>query len=1064
MLFQVLSHLPPVDLLNVKLVSRRFYRLVTSPQAWASAFSRFFPGPDALRSSADAQAHRSGETLRSEQRFFTRLSPSASWSSEYLTRTRLLRCVERGKPAMPFASPTPGKAGKGSPTFTFSSRLIHGCTALDADFGTPFDKRKPQFIHGFAPSGGVTSSDRKGKFDAWGFSSRVAFRHFAETHPGFRMWGLGQGTVVGVPNAMDVSQPFGMVYGEGMPGGTVYHLGASDKHGAILTPFLNAPIPDFNIPRMMQDAQATCSVWIAKSPALPSLTRGMIGLLAGSSNGVLSAFSLGSPSKFDQRFDRGQLTARWLLSPGVPIVAISVDERCTQERVDDGRICAVALNALGELFYLRSLPHVASVNTSEFQQEEISQEILAWESGRTARWHVLNPAIRSDNFGDAPKVDVDPEYFPAEIFGSRSGQMHVKVQQRYLAMTPAEMRARFPGWDMRRALQVDYANCDGQGAGELILVSRRGYEEGEAADITRYLRHRVTASSIPDAETTQASSAEEGSNSNSWSFASVPREEPLGLTDSITTLKPIATAAPAVELDDWRLSTFAFGNYKNIVITATAMDDSTMARSLPSEDEGLRKARGKNAPDKAPSACSVNSANIPGQRARFFAVGTATGTVLLWNARASASNFSDVTNVVTPLRVIHTQSPGIASLALSALYLVHGGEEGLVQAWDPLASAEEPLRTISSRYGMSHRRRAVIAAQQNPGQFLPSAARTRLEASAICLDPDSHVLRGVVAYSSMIKYWSYSSLPLAEDLSRSQQRRLKRSRAGPLGVLNSDPYHGRGSRSNPRGIIHQELANRRLDEQLQKHEEREERRTNARFGLDLLGADASEEEMLAYAKILSEEENEREKQRLAAAYAKERGLAASEELEAQKLALSDSDAEKWKFASWEERYRMVPSNSLALSGGEDVATPTKADDQVDEELKRALELSLQDSVSSAPSSARPSVSSIQPDSDYDPDLAEAIALSMSSTDATSSPPAGSPSNLRSSSGGEEDDLARAIKASLQNGHDTPTMSSRRPSVMDDDSFPALSSSPSPHSSPALGGVWGSVRDKGKARR
>ena len=52
-LTHMLSHLPPQSLSAISLVSRRFHTLVTTPHAWRIAFSRFFPGPEALTMAGD---------------------------------------------------------------------------------------------------------------------------------------------------------------------------------------------------------------------------------------------------------------------------------------------------------------------------------------------------------------------------------------------------------------------------------------------------------------------------------------------------------------------------------------------------------------------------------------------------------------------------------------------------------------------------------------------------------------------------------------------------------------------------------------------------------------------------------------------------------------------------------------------------------------------------------------------------------------------------------------------------------------------------------------------------
>ena len=490
LLFHVLSHLPATDLLKVKLVSRRFCALVNSPHAWMNAFARYFTSTEALKSTADTSLTKQQEpSSHLDRRSFSRLTPNASWRTEYLIRTRLLRCLSRGRPSLPFASPCPGKPGRGSATFTYNSRLRMGCSSLHADFGSLFDKRKPQFIHGLDATGSVTSSDRKGKFDSWGFIDRVAFRHFSEVYPGYAQWGLGPTDIIGIPNVMDVSQPHGMVYGEGTPGGFVFHLASDERHGRYLAPFLNIGYPELGIPKIHQDHQCICSVWIAKSSSLSRMSRGAIGILAGSSSGVVSAFSFGSTVHRDNRFERGQLTARWLLSPGVPIVSIMADDDITDERRDQRRVWAVALNALGETFILESFPSEAP-EPIQSGSREIVDEVAAWRSGQTVEWDLILPTTRSNRYQSKDNVE-STSSLPSAVFRDserRNTTDETRMMEAWLHKSPVEIKAEFKGWDMRRFLQVDFGGQNGRQHTEDIVIVEPGLEEGETAKIWRFAR------------------------------------------------------------------------------------------------------------------------------------------------------------------------------------------------------------------------------------------------------------------------------------------------------------------------------------------------------------------------------------------------------------------------------------------------------------------------------------------------------------------------------------------------------------------------------------------------
>ena len=1037
-----MSHLPAQDLLTVKLVSRRFYTLVTSPTAWSNAFAKFFPGQESLRTTADATSLRA--TVHSEVRSFTRLGASTSWSSEYLARTRLLRCLMRGRPSLPFAAPCPGKPGKGSATFTFSSRIWRGCTTLDADFGSIFDKRKPQFMHGSALSGAVTSSDRRGKFDAWGFSNPVFFRHFHEIHPGYEPYGLGTGNFVGRPNVMEVSHLHGMVYAECTPGGNCHFLPVGEKHARVLTAFTGLSNPSIGIPSISGDFTSPCALWIARTGALPRMSDGVLGILTGSSNGVLTAYSTGHQGK--RRYERGEMTARWVLCPGVPIIAVNADDHYNEERERSGRLLIVVLNALGEVFYLTHLPELSdgphAPRNATPEESAQAEELRAWKTAASAQWQLVLSTKRQERL-DASSIDEQDEWYGPHVLAS-SSQVSVenvtRKNQNTLPLTPIELRSQFNGWDMRRRLLVDFASDDVKGAGEAIVVVEPGSEDGGDS----IMRHQRSVST---------------------DLAGIKSE------------------------DRWLRTQYLFGRHKSVKVTATAIDHSILAVTTSEEDSRLRLARRATRHRTNPHAETNQEAEqtqlIPGRRARLFAVGTSAGYIFCWNIRASNSKTVDLVNDAQPVRVIATESPGIASIALSSLYIVHGGTEGLLQAWDLLASTTESIRTLSSRRLVNNRRRAVLAAQQ--ASVPPTWATQnpdRLAATAICLDPDPTVLRGVATIDSFVKYWSYSSASAAEDLTRAQKRKMKRgngSKNPGLGAgRESEMAWAAGSgnevRLNLKGYVKHELHLHNLDERDRLRETKADRRFAGRFGTDLLGADATEEELLAYAKLLSEEDNEKRLRASAEASVQLSHNPSTDELEAHRAALSEVDAEKWKFASWRERYEMLNEGGVAVQPhlGESqsqVATPTAEDT----ELKRALELSLEeepqkrgesppfvmhDSESAMAGSSNAAISI--KDLENDPDLAEAIALSLSQGSAT--PSEISPTSPRqqrqpSRRESEAEDVARAIRLSLadQGSGSSPVPDTPSSSYKDEADFPSL-----PSSSPPTG--RGSGRGKGKERK
>ncbi|KAI9662711.1 MAG: hypothetical protein M1831_002754 [Alyxoria varia] len=873
-----------------------------------------------------------------------------------------------------------------------------GCSSLHADFGNLFDKRKPQFIHGLDATGSVTSSDRKGKFDSWGFIDRVAFRHFSEVYPGYSQWGLGPTDIIGLPNVMDVSQPYGMVYGEGTPGGFVFHLASDERHGRYLAPFLNVGYPELGVPKIHQDLQCVCSVWMAKSSSIPRVSKGAVGILAGSSSGVVSAFSFGSPTTRDNRFDRGQLTARWLLSPGVPIVSIVADDNITDERRDQGRVWAVALNALGEIFYLKCFPSEAS-ESIQLGSKEVVEEVTAWQYGQSVDWNLIWPTLRSNRYPTRDRHDSTGP-LPSAVTGDsepRNITDETRMMEAWLHKSPVEIKADFKAWDMRRSLKVDFGGDDGHHSGEGIVIIEPGLEEGGSAKVRRFVRR-------------------------------------LNKTSK----------------DEFGLSRLVFGPYKGIQATASAVDLSNFANTTATEDKWHRSQNGD------PSSFDSSVLNLPGQRGRLLGVGTTAGTVFLWNMRTPCPESSSLVSQIRPVRVIHTDSPGIASLAISSLYVVHGGEEGLVQAWDPLASTLLPLRTLSSRHAINNRRRAVIAAQQNPNQQRNPAFVQSLAASAICLDPNPTNLRGVVAIGGFLKYWSYSSVSAAEEGSKSQKRRLNKATRTSGGSSGGDFSGTR--RIGLKSYVEQEILQREIDERERRQESKEERRMAGRFGLDLLGHDASEEEMVAYAKLLSEEQKQKETRN------------GSEDLGQSTVAgpsLSDEGLKQWQYASWPQRLEMAgASSSAAHSRGSQTPTPKSVNvrDGDDAEVARAMELSIQEEARRSTSSRSESTADT---STYDEELAEAVARSLApdatGADARASSSANTISAAARIGGGEQEDaddeVARAIKLSLQDTSSSPQVSSSTSErIPDGTDFPSLSSS-SPE-----GTSRGKGKGKGKGKR
>ena len=798
--------------------------------------------------------------IRSERRSFTRLTALASWRSEYILRTRLLRSIGRGKPAesSPVASgpSRPGTGSNGSAHVTYNSDLVTLVDQLHATFGTGFNKRLPRFIHGATDVATASSSDpRIGKVDAWGFSDALITRQFEDVHPGEAPYGLGAGEVIGLPNTMGISQPFGMIHAEGLPGGRVYYRSTEEKRGRDLASPLDNSMPELGIPAILS-TESMCSVWIAKAPNVPDLTEGIVGMLVGSSSGLVSAYSLGTNPLRDRRLERGEVTARWVLSPGVPIIAIAVDENFSSKRKLLNRIWAVVLNALGEVFFLSDFPVRPSLD-SALKVDRVRLERLAWQTGRTVHWTLVESTRRVARPDPFDRSEVDGSYSPRTSWdGTCLSKEQIAAETKeievFLQKKPKHFRKVCEGWDMRRRLEVDFAASEENGVGESVLVIGCGLDEGEQAMVKRYTRCKVKDSSNEHLEGQGFSdhiAHGDGSHGSIFGHKNPINQQPTwSFNDSFIprrgSASPSDSELKADLIDEWRTSVFLFGGLKSPQITTTAIDVSNFTLLTNTEDPllGVTGSSAASSPLSSPreKMPSHSLTDVPGQRARLLAVGTKTGTILLWDVRAPVANNTMLENNIKPLRIIYTDSPQISCLALTSLYLVHGGNDGLVQAWDPLASTMYPIRTLNSRFSSRARRRLVQAEASPAGVGINLFA-----AGAICLDPDPTVLRGMVSLGSHLRYWSYSSQ--AADQYKSNKRRLRRSERGSN--QGGDRFSGTG-----RGALKDYIANEKLELERERRNKRdEEKRLAGRFGVDLLGPGASEDEILAYATMLSEE-------------------------------------------------------------------------------------------------------------------------------------------------------------------------------------------------------------------
>ncbi|GMF77006.1 unnamed protein product [Aspergillus oryzae] len=798
------------------------------------------------------------ERVTSDKRFFSRLTALASWRSEYILRTRLLRSLARGKPAQFDPAKKSGTVRSvnmrnGSAVVTYTSQLLYPVSHLAASFGTEVTKKQPLFIHGASEQGIASASDPSSvKVGTWGLSDHQLFRHFADLFPGEAEYGLGSGNMVGLPNRMDVSQPYGMIYGEGCPQGRTYFISTMEQRGRFLGLTESTSQPQLGIPTLNLITNAVTAVWIAKSSNVLKMTGGLVAMMSGTSSGVLTAYAIGPHPTYEQRFERGQVTARWVLCPGVPIIAIAVDNDYSTKRHARRRIWATVLNALGEVFYLSDMPRQPEPPSAKMSPEQV--DTLAWKTGRSVRWELLELSRRTARPDPYSREPVDGSYSPRSSSDSMKldeNQLiaETKEIEQFMSFKPKHFRKVCEGWDMRREMQVDFAGDDSHGAGESVIVIARGVGEDEKASIRRYTR-KLTKVEMPSSHFGTYQVGESMASSLFGGPVEFPSLSSAVNTPSVPPSRASSRMGETVcsaANTEWRISDFVFGDHKSIEITTSALDVSTYAVLTPDEDPLLGMSgsstlsSGLSSPMPHMKQPSANS-EIPGQRGRYMAVGTTTGGVFVWDMRAPTAKNSEIINSVNPIRIIQTDSPQVSCVALTSLYVVHGGNDGLVQAWDPLASSTRPVRTINSRFSSRARRRLVQAEASIQG-----VGNNFYASGAICLDPDPTVLRGMVALGSHLRYWSYSSG--AADQYKTSKRRFRRGRRGS----NSTP-EGQRFNSSGRGALQDFIEDEQAEMKRQEKADRKEKaHLSNRFGIDLLGPDVDEEQLLAYAQLLSEE-------------------------------------------------------------------------------------------------------------------------------------------------------------------------------------------------------------------
>ena len=856
---------------------------------------------------------------------------------------------------------------KAGAVMTFNSKLPWMITNIHASFIR--GKRGPRAIHGTSELCVSTVSDpTTGKIEKFGLDDPFSFGQLDEMFPNLEPYGVGDGPAA-VPNVMDVSQPYGMVGGEGFPGGRLYFRAVGELRGRYLDQD-SAVIIDMvpGIPKIPELTDAICSVWIAKSSNVPSMTHSMVGILAGSTLGVVTSYALGYDST-GPRFSNGDMTARWILSPGVPIIDIKVDDSYNQKRKSFRRIWAVALNALGEIFYLTATP---TPPVARAKAENVTKE--AWSAGRTAHWELIESTRRIARPDETDKNAVRGAYSPRSPGSTSNLSKEQTIAEsreieKFLRHKPAHFRHVCQGWDMRRRLQVDFAGGDDTGSGEGIFVLTRGYEKGEPASLRRFVR------------------GEPGGTSPSGrppSLATLPEALPVSIFGSPNSLgimqtfdaREVSIESTAVSDigDGWQHSEFSMKSLGGAEITTSAVDLSTFALLAAFEDS-LHS--GSHLPaSNAVSTPTLKHATgeIPGRRARLLAVGTSSGMIIVWNMRDTSSSHS-----ISPVRVIQTESPEISSIAVSALYLCHGGSDGLAQAWDPLASTSEPIRTLSAKSSGRIPRHIL---HSNPALQDANYFAVR----AIFLDPDPASLQGILTFGTFVRFWTYSSSGQAPG----RKRRLRHS-----------DIHGRLATRRHGGAVTSYIAAEEAELwHEQEHRERELSRLHKRFGVGL--GDLTEEEAVRYAQMISEEAFLMDEQR--------------------RLSTSDtgSAADVGDTASSTDSVDTItpePSLSGANSSATNLAPlQEETDDDYEAQIQRAIRLSLLEGVNDAGQSPRG-----QSSGEYEFQVkVKNKGKKKGKRSSPTSPSVGTPalpygqsSQSYDASTGADEDLALALQLSLQ---------------------------------------------------
>lgn len=807
-------------------------------------------------------------------RFFARISQLGSWREEFALRTALLRALSSGKAETDFHACSARHKDKTQhyPTLTYWPRLDGTVTHLDVVFPDTSGK-PPLAIHGSASNGGRSTGvpltgriikswePRLGDYSTW-----LGLR------PDSVPYGLGPDPVF-MPNVMDVSHKFGTVCFESYPAG----LGYYHKPDGDLLWLGYADEASQGAPQVDRSHDCITATWIAKSNWVATFTSARIGILTGSAMGFIDGYSFrstvrqvpGGPAQAQRK------TISWAVSPGVPIVSIKVDDRYSHKRAMAGRPWAVALNALSEVFVLCELPDLRQLCADN-----------PWSAARTACWQLVMPTRRTprlDNLDSFQESNISkvakerafspgPAPFPAN---HDSPEQNNQIQE-FCTLLPSHFRETCHGWDMRRRLEVDFAGGDDEGSMEHIFVITCGHAPDIPPGVRRFTAVRCwpSVASQKEIEVTTAS------------IFGGPGPESILLSGGSMTPTVVGSGT------EWLIDNLCLNGHDGEVMTASALDTSTVALLTPSEenlDLGF-----------------VTSTLLPGRRGRWFCIGTDSGALLVWNGRFDHRRGRDE---AFPIRIIQTDSPSISCIATTALCVIHGGSDGRLHAWDPLGSTMGPVRVLNGKQGNG----PVRTLNMHHLMHNNDPAIT-----AIHLDPDPTKLRGLAASGRVVRCWSYSA---AHRVRGRKKRRFSR-------------IHGRCG-----GRLSHRVANFIDAEEAElKREHREAERQKKYLQTRFLLADLTEEEAIMYAQLLSEETAQQYE--LHRAMDQENFTSASDdvstnETESEALSVYISNDHNPELASTSSL--VVPLTSGGPSHSLDIESDTSA-----KEMELAMRLSLQE--------------------------------------------------------------------------------------------------------------------------